>query len=111
MHLGENTVQPLVGIGRELTGFIEERHILLLLSECFLPQKFDAALLIMWAGADGSAETKSSGELPAPSTKSLSTNKDWVKATNIFACLNSDPWKSRVTPFKPAVDPGLHCCN
>lgn len=102
LHLGENTVQPLVGVGRELSGFTEERHILLLLSQCFLPQKFDAAQLITWAGVDGSVETKTSSELPAPSTKSLSTYKDQVKAMNVFACLNSHPYKSRVTPFKCA---------
>ena len=101
MHLGENTVQPLVGVGRELTGFTEERYILRSLSERFLPQKFDATQLIMCAGADRSVETQTSGEPPAPNTKSLSTNKDWVKAMNIFACLNSHPYKSRVTPFKP----------
>lgn len=76
LHLGENTVQPPVGVGRELTGFIEERHILLLLSEHFLPQKFDAAQLTMWAGVDGPVETETCGELPAPNTESLSTNKD-----------------------------------
>lgn len=69
LHLGENTVQPLVGVERELTGFIQERCSPLLLSECFLPQKFDATQLTTWAGADGSAETETSGELPAPGTK------------------------------------------
>lgn len=55
LHLGENTVQSLVGIERELTGFIEERHSLLLLSECFLTQKFDAAQYTTWADVAGRA--------------------------------------------------------
>ena len=69
MHLGENTVQPLPGAGREFTGFNEERHSLLLISEFFLPQKSDATQLTTWAGTDVSGETETSGEHQKPEYK------------------------------------------
>lgn len=84
LHLGDNTAD----IGGELTGFIEESHILLLLLllEHFLPQKSDASKLTTWAGAGGQWRLR-----PAVSnTKSQKPEykQDCVKAINIFACLN-----------------------